>query len=46
MEMVFKKIKSEYFDMLKKEKKPIEPELWDGKTAIRCLTEIINYKTE
>jgi UDP-N-acetylglucosamine 2-epimerase (non-hydrolysing) len=40
------KIKSEYFDMLKNEKKPIEPELWDGKTAIRCLNEIINYKTE
>ena len=26
------------------ESKPSRPELWDGKTAMRCVEEIINHK--
>jgi UDP-N-acetylglucosamine 2-epimerase (non-hydrolysing) len=37
------KIKEEYFNTLKLERKPERPELWDGKTAGRCLMAILNF---
>lgn len=36
-------IRKEYNATLKLERKPLRPELWDGKTAERCLTAILNY---
>lgn len=36
-------IRKEYRDTLKQERKPVRPELWDGKTAGRCLNAILNY---
>ena len=38
------RIRKEFFDTLKQERKPERPELWDGKTAERCLEAILNYK--
>jgi UDP-N-acetylglucosamine 2-epimerase (non-hydrolysing) len=36
-------IRKEYFQTLNQERKPVRPYLWDGKTAERCLNEILNY---
>jgi len=38
------RIRIEFNDTLNKNRKPERPELWDGKTAERCLHAIINYK--
>jgi len=35
------RIQKEYRDTLKLERKPQRPELWDGKTAMRCLEAIV-----
>jgi UDP-N-acetylglucosamine 2-epimerase (non-hydrolysing) len=37
------RIREEYLDALKLVRKPKRPELWDGKTAERCLSAILNY---
>lgn len=37
------RIRKEFFDTLKQKRKPGRPELWDGKTADRCLEAILNY---
>ena len=37
------RITKEYRDTLKRKRKPKRPELWDGKTAGRCLNAIINF---
>ena len=37
------RIRKEYQIFLKEEVKPTRPELWDGKTAGRCLKAILNY---
>lgn len=37
------RIKKEYHETLKYERKPVRPELWDGQTAARCLKSIINF---
>jgi UDP-N-acetylglucosamine 2-epimerase (non-hydrolysing) len=37
------KIRKEYQETLRLNRTPERPELWDGKTAKRCLDEIINY---
>jgi len=37
------RIRKEYQNTLKLERKPDRPELWDGKTAIRCVDEIAGY---
>lgn len=39
-----KTIREEFLEAVKKPRIPIRPELWDGKTAERCLKEIIDYK--
>jgi UDP-N-acetylglucosamine 2-epimerase (non-hydrolysing) len=36
-------IREEYNLAVKKPRKPMRPQLWDGKTAERCLTEILNF---
>lgn len=38
------RIREEYKIALSKSRTPIRPELWDGKTAERCLMAIVNYK--
>jgi UDP-N-acetylglucosamine 2-epimerase (non-hydrolysing) len=40
------RIRKEFFDTLKQGRSPERPELWDGKTAERCLKAILNYKIE
>lgn len=37
------RIREEYHIALKKGRKPVYPELWDGHTAERCLNEILQY---
>ena len=39
------RIRDEYQATLSTVRKPVRPELWDGKTAERCLDAILNYKT-
>lgn len=38
------RIKEEYLKIKKEKREPKIPELWDGKTAKRCLDAILNYK--
>jgi UDP-N-acetylglucosamine 2-epimerase (non-hydrolysing) len=38
------RIREEYYHTLTIQRKPERPELWDGKTAGRCLEAILNYK--
>lgn len=38
------RIKQEYLDTLKLQRKPSRPALWDGNTAQRCVEAILNYK--
>ena len=38
------RIRSEYFETISKDRKPQRPELWDGKTAERCLRAILEYE--
>ncbi|MFC2110898.1 non-hydrolyzing UDP-N-acetylglucosamine 2-epimerase [Bacteroidota bacterium] len=38
------RIRQEYLNTLTMERNPVRPELWDGKTAERCLDAIINFK--
>ena len=40
------KIRTEYFETLKKRRNPFRPELWDGHTAERCLKEILEHYVE
>ncbi|NPD86989.1 UDP-N-acetylglucosamine 2-epimerase (non-hydrolyzing) [Lentimicrobium sp. L6] len=37
------RIREEYLVILKEDRKPIRPELWDGKTASRCLVALLKY---
>ena len=37
------RIREEFFSTLNSSRKPERPELWDGKTAERCLLEILNF---
>jgi UDP-N-acetylglucosamine 2-epimerase (non-hydrolysing) len=39
-------IRKEYYDIMKQDRKPQRPELWDGHTADRILTTILNYKSD
>jgi UDP-N-acetylglucosamine 2-epimerase (non-hydrolysing) len=38
------KIRSGFREAMNKERKPVRPDLWDGKTAGRCLEAILNYE--
>lgn len=38
------RIRKEYHSTLASETKPVRPELWDGKTAERCLKAILEYE--
>ncbi|MBS0010646.1 MAG: UDP-N-acetylglucosamine 2-epimerase, partial [Bacteroidales bacterium] len=37
------RIRKEYRETLKLERRPFRPEMWDGKTAGRCLREILDF---
>jgi UDP-N-acetylglucosamine 2-epimerase (non-hydrolysing) len=39
-------IRKEFQETLLLERKPFRPELWDGRTAERCLKEILEYREE
>ena len=39
------RIREEYRSALKAGRVPQRPELWDGKTALRCVKAIVGYKT-
>lgn len=39
-----KTIRDEFLSAVNKPRIPVRPELWDGKTAERCLQEIIDFK--
>jgi UDP-N-acetylglucosamine 2-epimerase (non-hydrolysing) len=39
------RIRTEYRNTLSEKRKPMRPELWDGKTAERCLRAILDYKS-
>ena len=39
------RIREEYNNTLKQERKPIRPELWDGQTAMRCVDAIVNFNS-
>jgi UDP-N-acetylglucosamine 2-epimerase (non-hydrolysing) len=38
------RIRTEYYNTLSKERKPSRPELWDGKTAVRIIKELLEYR--
>ncbi|MGE0090799.1 MAG: UDP-N-acetylglucosamine 2-epimerase [Bacteroidales bacterium] len=38
------RIRKEFNETLSKNRKPERPELWDGKTAERCLQAILDYR--
>ena len=38
-------IRNSYEKILKVKGNPVRPELWDGKTAYRCLYEILSYNS-
>jgi len=38
------RIREEYLKAMKTERKPVRPELWDGKSAERCLEAILGYR--
>jgi UDP-N-acetylglucosamine 2-epimerase (non-hydrolysing) len=40
-----KRIREEFRNTMQLQRKPVRPELWDGKTAERCLKAILEYKT-
>ena len=40
------RIREEYQIAILKEKRPIRPELWDGRTAERCLEAILKWSEE
>lgn len=40
------RIRTEYKKTLANKRKPMRPELWDGKTAERCLQAIIDYEKQ
>jgi len=39
-----KLIKKVFYELLNFKRNPIYPELWDGRTAERCLKKIINFR--
>lgn len=38
------RIRKEFLETMKMPRNPVRPEFWDGKTAERCLQEILNFK--